>query len=157
MDLAALVMACAPFVSANTMFAVIHQESNGNPWAINVNGEQHFRKANTYNEAVAESKRLLSIDANIDMGLAQINSKTMRNLGPTVEQVFDPCTDVNAYAGGTVWTRNYVRASKIHANDQAALQAALSAYNTGNYYSRGFKNGYVNSIVTRALTLYPSR
>jgi type IV secretion system protein VirB1 len=153
MDLAALVMACAPFVSANTMLAVIYQESRGNPWAINVNGTHRSRRANTYDEAVIEAKRLLSIGANIDIGLTQVNSKTMTSLGLTVEQLFDPCT--NVYAGGTVLTRNYMQAAKSYPSDQAALQAALSAYNTGSY-SRGFKNGYVNSVVKRALNNYSS-
>ncbi|WP_443694949.1 lytic transglycosylase domain-containing protein [Pseudomonas sp.] len=151
MDLITLVLVCAPFVSSNTMLAVIQQESQGNPWAIGVNGSQRYRKVNNYSEAVTESKRLIASGANIDMGLMQINSKTMVNLGLTVEQVFDPCT--NAYAGGTVLTRNYVKAAKTHQNDQAALQAALSAYNTGNF-SKGFKNGYVSSVVKHALNTY---
>ena len=147
MDLMTLVMACAPFVSANTMLAVIHQESQGHPWAINVNGSQRYRKANSYEEAVAESKRLIATGANIDMGLMQINSKTMESLGLTVERVFDPCT--NVYAGGTVLTRNYLQATKTQPSAQAALLAALSAYNTGNY-SQGFKNGYVSGVVRAA-------
>ncbi|WP_181885425.1 lytic transglycosylase domain-containing protein [Trinickia dinghuensis] len=151
MDLITLVMACAPFVSANTMLAVIHQESRGNPWAINVNGSQRYRKASSYEEAVAESKRLIASGANIDMGLMQINSKTMSSLGLTVERVFDPCT--NVYAGGTVLTRNYVQAARTLPSDQAALLAALSAYNTGNY-SRGLKNGYVSGVVKAALFGY---
>lgn len=153
MDLITLVMVCAPFVSNNTMLAVIQQESRGNPWAIGVNGGQRFTKASNYSEAVTESTRLISSGANIDMGLMQINSKTMVNLGLTVEQVFDPCT--NVYAGGTVLTRNYVQASKTHPTDQAALQAALSAYNTGNF-SKGFKNGYVNSVLKHAVKTYPN-
>jgi type IV secretion system protein VirB1 len=154
MDLLTLVMACAPFVASNTALAVIHQESHGNPWAINVNGRQPFRKAGTYDEAVVESKRLIATGASIDMGLMQVNSKTMVNLGMTVEQMFDPCA--NVYAGGTVLTRSYLQAAKTHKNDQAALQAALSAYNTGNF-SNGFKNGYVNNVVVRGLTSYPSK
>lgn len=151
MDLVTLIMACVPFVSTNTMLAVIHEESRGNPWAINVNGKQRFRKPASYEEAVVESKRLIAAGASIDMGLTQINSATMVSLGLTVEQVFDPCT--NVYAGGTVLTRNYVQASRKEQNPQTALQMAFSAYNTGSY-SRGFRNGYVNRIVTRGLTTY---
>ena len=75
MDLITLVLVCAPFVSSNTMLAVIQQESQGNPWAIGVNGSQRYRKVNNYSEAVTESKRLIASGANIDMGLMQINSK----------------------------------------------------------------------------------
>jgi type IV secretion system protein VirB1 len=116
-----------------------------------VNGTQRYRKANSYEEAVAESKRLIAGGANIDMGLMQINSRTMTSLGLTVEQVFDPCT--NVYAGGTVLTRNYVQAAKTRPSDQAALLAAISAYNTGNF-SQGFKNGYVGGVVRAAAIRY---
>jgi len=149
MDLITLVMVCSPFVSSNTMMAVIQHESRGNPWAIGVNGSQRFKKTNNYLEAVIESKRLIASGANIDMGLMQINSKTMVNLGLSVEQTFDPCT--NVYAGGVVLTRNYVAATKSFGNHQAALQAALSAYNTGNF-KKGFQNGYVSSVLKHALT-----
>lgn len=153
MDLIALVMVCAPFVSNNTMMAVIHQESRGNPWALGVNGKQRFKKPVSYLEAVIESKRLIANGANIDMGLMQINSRTMVNLGLTVEQVFDPCT--NVYSGGVVLTRNYVQAAKSYGENQTALQAALSAYNTGNFH-KGLKNGYVNSVLKHALYAYPN-
>lgn len=153
MELMALVVACAPFVAPNTMMSIIHVESAGNPWAIGVNSGQRFRRASNYDEAVNEAKRLIAAGANIDMGLSQLNSKTMRGLGLTVEQAFDPCT--NVYAGATVLTRNYVNAAKNIGNDQAALQAALSAYNTGNFRN-GFKNGYVKKVVDRALKTYPA-
>lgn len=150
MDLITLVLVCAPFVSNNTMLAVIQQESQGNPWAIGVNGGQRYQKANNYAVAVAESKRLIASGANIDMGLMQINSRTMVNLGLTVEQAFDPCT--NVYAGGVVLTRNYVQAAKSYGDDQAALRAALSAYNTGNF-QKGLKNGYVSNVLKHASTV----
>jgi type IV secretion system protein VirB1 len=49
-----------------------------------------------------------------------------------------------------VLTRNYVRASKQYGNQQAALQAALSAYNTGDF-QKGITNGYVGFVLKRAL------
>lgn len=149
MDLITLVMACAPFVSSNTMMDVMQQESRGNPWAIGVNGGQRFKKPSNYLDAVIESKRLIANGANIDMGLMQINSKTMLQLGLSVEQTFDPCT--NVYAGGVVLSRNYVLAAKTYKDHQSALLAALSAYNTGNF-TKGFQNGYVKSVLKHALT-----
>jgi type IV secretion system protein VirB1 len=148
MDLLTLVLVCAPFVSSNTMMAVMTHESAGNPWAIGVNGNHRFRKPDSYQSAVSEARRLIAAGANIDMGLMQINSRTMVNLGLTVEQVFDPCS--NVYAGGVVLTRNYVRASSQYPSQQAALQAALSAYNTGDF-ERGVRNGYVGYVLKRAL------
>jgi len=150
MDLLTLVLVCAPFVSSNTMMAVMQHESGGNAWAIGVNGKHRFKKADSYEAAVSEARRLIAAGASIDMGLMQINSKTMVGLGLTVEQTFDPCT--NVYAGGVVLTRNYVRASGQFSDPQSALLAALSAYNTGNFRS-GFKNGYVGFVLNQAQRL----
>ncbi len=147
MDLLTLVLACAPFVSSNTMMAIMRQESGGNFWAIGVNGNHRFVKPDNYQVAVSEARRLIAAGASIDMGLMQINSKTMAGLGLTIEQVFDPCT--NVYAGGVVLTRNYVKASGQIGDPQSALLAAISAYNTGNFRA-GFKNGYVRQVLDRA-------
>lgn len=144
MDLLTLVVACAPFVASNTMMAVLQHESAGNPWALGVNGAEKFQRPTDYRSAVLEAKRLIAKGASIDMGLMQINSRTMVNLGLTVEQVYDPCS--NVYAGGVVLTRNYVKASDKFADPQSALLAALSAYNTGNF-SSGLKNGYVRLVL----------
>ncbi len=148
MDLLTLVMVCAPFVSSNTMMAVLQHESAGNPWALGVNGSQRFEKPQSYKAAVSEAKRLIAKGASIDMGLMQINNRTMVNLGLTVEQTFDPCT--NVYAGGVVLTRNYVKAAEKFSDQQVALRAALSAYNTGDFH-KGLKNGYVRLVLNQAL------
>jgi type IV secretion system protein VirB1 len=147
MDLLTLVLACAPFVSSNTMMAVLTHESAGNPLALGVNGNHRFRKPDSYQSAVSEARRLIAAGASIDMGLMQINSRTMVNLGLTVEQIFDPCS--NVYAGGVVLTRNYVKATGQFGDPQSALLAALSAYNTGNFHS-GFNNGYVRLVLNQA-------
>src|SRR5262249_7163983 len=57
-----------------------------------------------------------------------------------VEQALDPCTNIRA--GATILTADYVEASQRFTPGQPALQAALSAYNTGTFW-RGFENGYV--------------
>ncbi|MEE5177094.1 lytic transglycosylase domain-containing protein [Pseudomonas alliivorans] len=148
MDLLSLVLACAPFVSSGTMLPLIKHESGGNYWALGVNGQHRFKKPDSYETAVNEARRLIAAGASIDMGLAQINNKTMVRLGLTVEQIYDPC--INVYAGGVVLTRNYVLASKKYADSQSALQAALSAYNTGDF-KRGVSNGYVGFVLKQAL------
>jgi type IV secretion system protein VirB1 len=150
MDLLALVMVCAPFVASNTMMAVMTQESAGNPWALGVNGNYRFKKPDNYQSAVDEARRLIAAGASIDMGLMQINSRTMSSLGLTVEQTFDPCT--NLYAGGVVLSRNYMKASKQLGSGQSALHAALSAYNTGDF-QRGVRNGYVGFVLKHALAV----
>lgn len=151
--LTSLAISCAPFVATDTLLSVVHVESRGNPWAINVNGKQAFTRPTSYESAVSEANRLISAGANIDMGLGQINSKTAAALGLTVEQAFDPCT--NLYASATVLARNYMRTSALHSDPQLALQAAFSMYNTGNS-KKGFSNGYVKRVVDRGLLINSS-
>jgi type IV secretion system protein VirB1 len=54
--------------------------------------------------------------------------------------VLDPCTNISS--GAAILAANYAEAAQSRGAGQGALQAALSAYNTGNFY-RGFANGYV--------------
>ena len=70
----------------------------------------------------------------------QVNSRNLQALGIAVFQAFDPCTNIRA--GATILSADYADASRLRGPGQAALQAALSAYNTGDFY-RGFENGYV--------------
>jgi type IV secretion system protein VirB1 len=71
----------------------------------------------------------------------QVNSRNLAELGYTIEQVLDdPCANIRA--GAAVLSADYAAAVRTHGEGQAALQAALSAYNTGDFYS-GFANGYV--------------
>ena len=70
----------------------------------------------------------------------QVNSRNLRALGISILQAFDPCTNISA--GATILSADYANASRLRGPGQAALQAALSAYNTGDFY-RGFENGYV--------------
>jgi type IV secretion system protein VirB1 len=54
--------------------------------------------------------------------------------------MLDPCE--NLAAGALVLTDFFLSAAPRYSAPQAALQAALSAYNTGSF-RRGFENGYV--------------
>jgi type IV secretion system protein VirB1 len=70
----------------------------------------------------------------------QVNSRNLVALGMTVERVLDPCTNIRS--GAAILAADYAEAARRYGEGQAALQAALSAYNTGDF-SRGFGNGYV--------------
>lgn len=141
---------CVPHVSSHTLAAIVKTESGFNPYAIGVNmGAKLTRQPGNYQEAVATAKSLLAKGANIDMGIAQINSANLRLVNMSVEQLFDPCQNLKASA--LILSRNYSGAKKIHGEGQKALQAALSAYNTGSYI-RGFNNGYVRKVLASAGT-----
>jgi len=68
-----------------------------------------------------------------------------------VREVFDPCK--NLYASQTILLDNYQRAlAQGHAYGQPALQAALSAYNTGSM-QRG--RDYVKRVLDAAGSAAP--
>jgi len=134
-------LACAPNVAPVTLQAIARVESGDNPLAVNVNGiGVQPPAAGTAQEAAHVAERYIARGYSVDIGLMQVNSRNLAALGITVEQVLDPCRNIHAAA--TILTADYAAAARTRGDGQAALQAALSAYNTGDFY-RGFANGYV--------------
>lgn len=141
--LVALARACAPDVAPETVLAVIGVESGGHPLALNVNGAPggpQSVRAGSVREAVALARAAIAEGHSVDLGLMQVNSRNLAILGVALEEVLDPCTNVRA--GARILLDGYVAAARRHGEGQAALRAALSAYNTGDF-ARGFRNGYV--------------
>ena len=137
----AALLACALNVSPVTLEAVARVESGGNVLALNVNRLQgpQPRPAGVA-EAVRIAASYIARGFSVDLGLMQVNSRNLPALGYTVEQVLDPC--MNVAAGGRILAANYADAARRMGEGQPALQAALSAYNTGSF-SAGIRNGYV--------------
>jgi type IV secretion system protein VirB1 len=134
-------LACAPNVAPVTLQAIVEVESGGNPLALNINGIRvQPPPAKNAGEAAQVVESYIARGYSVDIGLMQVNSRNLAALGTTVEQVLDPCTNIRAAA--TILTVDYAEAARTRGDGQSALQAALSAYNTGDFY-RGFANGYV--------------
>jgi type IV secretion system protein VirB1 len=121
-----LLMMCAPAVDPVTMAAVVKQESGGQPWGINNNTTRKSATFESKAAAVAAAAAAISRGESVDMGLVQINSKNLPALGLSVEQVFDPCT--NIAAGANILAAGYERTG--------SLGGALSIYNTGRSDSK---------------------
>lgn len=154
MDFIALAQACAPLIAHQTLAAIVKTESGFRPLAIGVNGGQSLtRQPATVEEAVVTAKWLIANGYNIDLGLGQINSVNLPKIGLTVENAFEPCKNLAAVE--KILHANFQVARGKIQGDQAALQAALSAYNTGSF-SKGFANGYVQKVVSNAATAVPS-
>ena len=148
MDFATLIESCAPWVAHATLAALVGTESAYQPWAIGINGGHTLtRQPRTQDEAVASAKTLIARGYNIDLGLGQLNSATLARIGLPVEQAFDPCTNIAVAA--TLLATHYDTARTRGMEEQAALHAALSAYNTGSM-TRGFTNGYVQRVLRHA-------
>jgi len=61
-----------------------------------------------------------------------LNSRNLARLGYSIEDALQPCK--NLAGGGIILSEFYGDAVRIFGEGQAALKAALSAYNTGNFY-----------------------
>lgn len=138
---------CAPNVAPATIAAIVQTESRGFELAIGVNGlARQPAPASSIAQAAQTARYYVGKGYSVDLGLGQINSRNMKALGLTWDNVFDPCT--NIAAAGAVLSGNY-RSVRAGLHPQRALRIALSMYNTGSQ-SRGFSNGYVGKVVSNA-------
>jgi type IV secretion system protein VirB1 len=135
---------CAPRAAAETLLAVTRTESGLDPWAIGLNGPDPRRlRVPSRDAAIETATALIARGGNIDLGLAQINSRNLDRLGLSVADAFDPCRSLAA--GAALLQSNYQAVRAQAADDQSALRTALSIYNTGDR-NRGFRNGYVARV-----------
>lgn len=153
---AALVLAaqCAPAVAPETLLSVVQVESRFEPLAIAVNGAPRIVvEPTSVDDAVAKASALIKAGRNIDLGLAQINSRNLSWLGLSLADVFEPCTNLRAAA--RILQDGYGRSDAPRVGEQTALKTALSYYNTG-HPARGFTNGYVGKVVSAAERIVPA-
>jgi type IV secretion system protein VirB1 len=134
---------CLPNDYKPYMARIVKIESNGNPFAININGNHKIlRQPKTKKEAVYWSTILINKGYSIDMGISQINSQHFKAGGlfakSSIEAVFDPCA--NVLMGAYIFGKNYNKYD-------GSVVMALSAYNTG-HPEKGIKNGYVSKVLT---------
>lgn len=142
-DLAALVLSCAPFVAQDTAHALIQVESGGNPFAIGVVGGALVRQPVNLAEAVATVAALDAAGWNYSVGLGQINKRNFQRFGLSPATAFTPCANLAAMQGilGECFSRASLRTSK-----QAALRDAFSCYYSGNFLT-GHQHGYVGKVL----------
>lgn len=145
MDFITLALVCAPMVSPSTLQTIVKTESNFKPYVIGVNGG--FRLAQqprSQIEAISTATWLIQNGYNVDLGYGQLNHRELPALGMTVADAFDECK--NLRGAGTLLLQKYKVAKRKYPNEQDALRAAISAYNTGNHVG-GFRNGYVQKVI----------
>jgi type IV secretion system protein VirB1 len=153
-EFSALMARCAPTVHPETMAAVVSAESRGHEFAIADAGPVALpwsqRKAmvrsiypGSVDEAVATARALIANGHTVSLGIAQVNDRSLAKLNVALRDVFDPCTNVRI--GGQILTDFYKRAVEKFGPGKTALNAALSAYNSGDWM-RGAKDGYVNRV-----------
>ena len=146
-DLAALVLTCAPLVAQDTARALIQVESGGNPFAIGVVGGALVRQPATLPEALATVAALEAAGWNYSVGLVQINKRNFDRYGLSSATAFDPCANLTAMQGilGDCFSRASRRADH-HPTPQTALRDAFSCYYSGNFLT-GHLHGYVGKVL----------
>ena len=151
MDFIALAHQCAPLIDPQIIQQIVMVESKFNPYAININAKAKLsRQPNNITEAVLTAKNLVQLGYNIDVGFAQINYTNFDFVGLILEDAFNPCK--NLQAAEKILLYNYRLAFSKYHDVNAAIYAAVSAYNTGSF-SKGFQNGYVQKIFLRGNAL----
>jgi type IV secretion system protein VirB1 len=143
-----LAQRCAPEVAAEAVVPLVVTESGGDALQINVNKGPRVR-ATTAAEGATLVRRYMAAGYSVDVGLAQVNSANFARLGVSVEQAFDPCT--NLRLASTLLQEGYGLASR-HYTGLDAVSATYSLYNTGTL-TRGLRNGYVVRVWTAANAL----
>jgi len=146
--LTVLAQQCAPEIATEAVVPIIVTESRGDSLQINVNKGPRVR-AGSVVEGAAIVRRYMAAGYTVDVGLAQINSANFARLGVTVEQAFQPCT--NLRLASALLQQGYGLASR-HYVGLDAISATYSLYNTGTL-TGGFRNGYVGHVWTVAKTL----
>jgi type IV secretion system protein VirB1 len=148
LDVVAVAQACASEVHPQTMMRVIAVESSGNPHAIGVVDGQLEWQPHSRGEAIATARMLERQGFNYSVGLGQVNKKNFAKYGVTLEQAFDPCTNLRVASAILKDCFLRAKAGKTTKQDvQRALRNAFSCYYSGNF-TTGHRLGYVKKVVT---------
>jgi len=145
---AALFAACLTLgMDAGLAMSIAEQESSGKAYAFNVNRWEGDPIPMTDAESsIALSKGFVAQGYTVDVGLMGINSRNIDRMGHTIDDAFEPCT--NIALGESIYMRFLNRAKDNGLVGHEAMRAALSQYNTGSM-TRGFHNGYVDKVWAR--------
>ena len=160
-EFARLAQTCVPEASLITLRALAAVESRYESNALSINYPQRAsrrmgfgtgtlqldRQPHSATEALDWIRQVSLRGITTSIGLLQVNTEDAQPLGISPAELLDPCT--NLRIGWRVLCTHYQTAARALGPGQIALQAALSAYNTGSL-SRGFANGYVFAILRAA-------
>src|SRR5215469_17428315 len=149
---------CAPDIPLLTLRALVRAESGFRPYAVSLDyprrtaREQGLtdgvillaRQPKNWAEARSWTYWFLKRNRSVSIGLSQISTRNVAGLGLTIEQLFDPCA--NLQASSLLLKRTYRDARVTLGDEQTALYHALSLYNSGSGRI-GFENGYVTRVI----------
>lgn len=140
-----LIQMCAAVVDQHLMTSILTVESGHNPYAIGVINGRLKRQPRNIDEAKATVLFLERAGYNYSLGAAQVNKVNFNRFKLTLDNVFDPCTNLNA--GSLIFKECHDKAIS-HGYQKMAIQKALSCYYTGRLNSRAGAQ-YANKVITR--------
>jgi type IV secretion system protein VirB1 len=154
---------CAPDIPLVTLRALVRAESGFRPYAVSLDYPRRTarqqgltddvillaRQPKNLGEARSWTYWFLQRNRSVSIGLSQISTRNVARLGLTIDQLFDPCT--NLQASSHLLKRTYRDAQVTLGDEQTALYQALSLYNSGSGRI-GFENGYVTRVVNGEFT-----
>lgn len=134
----ALAQQCAPHVEKQVMAGITRVESGFNPYAIGVVGGA-IKQPRNLSEARQAVQKLERQGKNYSVGLSQVNKINFRTYGLTLNNMFDPCT--NLRAGSSIFKKCFDRAGRTYGNKYSydgKIRLASSCYYSGNFRT-GFR------------------
>ncbi|HPH06731.1 MAG TPA: lytic transglycosylase domain-containing protein [Methylotenera sp.] len=147
-----IIQQCAPMIDHHLMQSVISVESSHNPYAIGVVGAHLLRQPQNLAEAKATASYLEQAGYNYSIGVAQVNRSNFNRFNLSLNNGFDPCTNLNA--GGQILAECLNRAM-AQGYQQQATHKALSCYYSGQLNSHAGIQ-YANKVMAK-LTLVSSK
>ena len=130
------------------MTALVRRESNGNPFAIGMDGTAPYvTQPKSMAEAVATAEGLIRKGKTFSVGLAQIHVSNIRLLGLPWTQAFDGCTSLRN--GQKIFDGFYKKAIEAGFKGGDAVFAALRGYNSGSVFA-AISNNYASAIIADA-------
>jgi len=149
---------CAPRVHADTILAVIAQESAFHPYALSINypktealrfgyssGQYVLtRQPATLGEAYAWTRWFIHHGFSVSIGLMQVSSQEARRLHiDDLRILYDPC--INLAAGSLLLQQAYTPGP----DSLRSLTDAFALYNAGSLL-KGYEDGYAEGVVAKA-------
>lgn len=146
----AILHQCSPDVHPMVMQRIMTVETGHKPFSIGYrilkNGQDYRLPSSPKNlgEAKYIANWLYANGYKYDAGIAQVNSSNFARFGVTPDDMLDICKNLNI--ASKILMEFYINAKRIYKDDQLALQAAISGYNSGKYNSSAGRQ-YVSKIM----------
>lgn len=157
-DLGQLRDRCAPTASLVTLSAIVSAESSGNlialqldfpnrllrQWQLPRGTLRLMRQPSDAKEALEWIGYLNTWHVSVDVGLMQVSTDEAARKYIPAAALLDPCTNIRT--GWAILSDDYQLEERTSGPGQAALQHAISRYNSGDP-NRGIDNGYLARVM----------